>query len=156
MQVTTDGPGVLVKPEIAIAQIAADVEAAEQAQARARAAATSAYTKQTAGLPAVAERQGAAILETPVPTPLFPTTPIPEAIEGERLKTRFHGTIKLDPRQPSKQIPNIAAEVLQHLTSLLDCKVEITLEIHAENMVRLFQIHIDSIACPVWRCMFLA
>ena len=27
---------------------------------------------------------------------------------------------------------NIAAEVLQHLTSLLNCKVEVTLEIHAE------------------------
>lgn len=55
-------------------------------------------------------------------------------IEVERPKTRFHGAIKLDPRQPSKLMPNIAAEVLTHPTSRLDCKVEITLEIHAEDL----------------------
>lgn len=132
IQVTADGPGVLVKPDIAMTQMAADAEAAEQAKARAREAAATASTNYT--IPASAQK---AVAEHPTPvvgaaTPLFPAQPVPTPIEIERAKTRFHATIKLDPRQPGKPMQNIGAEVLQHLTSLLDCKVEVTLEIHAD------------------------
>lgn len=134
IQVILDSQSVLVKPDVALLQMAADVEVTEQAQARAQATASAAYAEQAATSSAVAERLSSAFVESPVPTPLFPTQPVPAPLEVEKPKTRFHGTIKLDPRQPSKQIPIIAAEILQHLTSLLDCKVEVTLEIHAEDL----------------------
>jgi predicted AAA+ superfamily ATPase len=134
IQVMLDSQSLLVKPEVALLQIAADAEAADQARARARAAAAASYAEQAATSSPVLERSGSAFVEPPAATPLFPEqSVVPTPLNVERLKTRFHGTIKLDPRQPSKQMPTIAAEVLQHLTSLLDCKVEVTLEIHAEN-----------------------
>lgn len=133
VQVILDTQSVLVKPDVALAQMAADAEAAEQAAARARAAAASAtYAEQAATSSVVMERQSPAFREPSVSTPpVSPPALVP--IEAEKLKTRFHGTIKLDPRQPSKLMPSIAAEILTHLTSRLDCKVEITLEIHAED-----------------------
>lgn len=134
-QVIMNAQSMLVKPEVALQQMAADAEAARQAQARARAAAEATYAEQPATSSVVAEHTSSAFVVPSTPVPLFPTLPTtPVPIGVERPKTRFHGTIKLDPRQPNKQMPVIAAEVLQHLTSLLDCKVEVTLEIHAENL----------------------
>lgn len=132
VQVILDAQSVLVKPDIALLQMAADAEAAEQTRARARAA----YAEQAATSSAVVERPSSAYVEQPMPAPaqLFPEPSAPVPAGPTRPKTRFHGSIKLDPRQPSRQIPTIAAEVLQHLTSLLDCNVEVTLEIHAENL----------------------
>ncbi|GLV56343.1 hypothetical protein KDH_31840 [Dictyobacter sp. S3.2.2.5] len=133
IQVILDTQSVLVKPDIALAQMAADAEAAEQAVARARAAASTTYAGQVATSSTVAEPRSSAFLDPVKHAPHFPPLPTPAPIE-EKLKTRFHGTVKLDPRQPSKLMSNIAAEVLTHLTSRLDCKVEITLEIHAEDL----------------------
>jgi len=56
---------------------------------------------------------------------------------------RFHGTVRLDPRRAMRDADAVITEVLQHLTSLVNADVEITLEIQAripggapDNVVR--------------------
>jgi len=131
IQITADGPGVLVKPDIAMTQMAADAEIAEEAKARARAAAAGSASSASSSSTG-AERREFVVRESAISMPPFPAQPNSSPREVEKPKTRFHATIKLDPRQPGRPIQNIGAEVLQHLTSLLDCKVEVTLEIHAD------------------------
>jgi predicted AAA+ superfamily ATPase len=132
VQVILDARSVLVKPDVAMLQMAADAEAAEQARTRARAAASAAYAEQATSS-VVRDRPDSAFIEPPSPPASSYSTRLEtDLFEVKRPKTRFHGTIKLDPRQPSRQMPTIAAEVLQHLTSLLGCNVEVTLEIHAD------------------------
>ena len=138
IKVILDSQSMLVKPDIALLQMEVEAEAVEQARAKARASASAIYADPTTASSMVTETPASAYRERSWPASqsfLFSTQPEHASGEVVRHKTRFHGTIKLDPRQPSKQIPIIAAEVLQHLTSLLDCKVEVTLEIHAENLV---------------------
>lgn len=116
--------GVLVKPEIALSQMAAEQEAArlkrEEAEKEARSRATYVPTP-----------PGGGSVRQPEP----PYLPTPGAgTDAPRLpKTRFHATIRLDPRQPGKNIQNIANEVLAHFTSRLDAVVEVTLEIQATD-----------------------
>jgi hypothetical protein len=131
-QVILDAQSVLVKPEVAMTQIAAEADAAARATARVRTIASAAYVEPVATSPTVAEHRDSAFPEQSFPPPPVSAQPATLPVGVERPKTRFHSTIKLDPRQPVKPIQNIAAEVLQHLTSLLNCKVEVTLEIHAE------------------------
>ncbi|MHC1764043.1 MAG: hypothetical protein AB9869_07035 [Verrucomicrobiia bacterium] len=45
--------------------------------------------------------------------------------------TRFYGSVKLDPARSNRDAAQVSAEVLQHLTSLLNADVEVTLEIQA-------------------------
>ncbi|MBW4506717.1 MAG: hypothetical protein KME64_09420 [Scytonematopsis contorta HA4267-MV1] len=59
------------------------------------------------------------------------------------LPKRFYGTVKLDALRLRRDVGQIADEVLQHLSSLVDAEVEITLEIQInvpdgvpENVVR--------------------
>lgn len=120
---------VLVRPEIAQAQFVA--EEAERAAARARAA------SDTPGIASytLSPSSPSALVQPPLAgTGAFsrfvdPPTPTPAPVEKARI--RFHATVRLDPRQVVKPVQTIAAEVLQHLTSLLACSVEVTLEIHA-------------------------
>ncbi len=47
-----------------------------------------------------------------------------------KLQTNFGG-VKLDPARLNRDAAQVSAEVIQHLTALLDSEVEITLEIQA-------------------------
>ncbi len=45
---------------------------------------------------------------------------------------RFHGTVRLDPIRCGRDASKIAEEVIQHLTALVGAEVEVTLEVHAK------------------------
>ncbi len=63
---------------------------------------------------------------TPSPTPPPPSLPTPPAF------TRFHGSVALNPLQPTGEMSKIAQEVLQHLTGIMGANVRVTLEIAAD------------------------
>jgi hypothetical protein len=45
---------------------------------------------------------------------------------------RFHGSVSLDPERVGRDAGRIAEEIVQHLTTLPDARVRLTLEIDAE------------------------
>jgi predicted AAA+ superfamily ATPase len=107
--------GLVVKPDVAAKQMAAETPA-------------------TPGATTTATSPGAAA----APGPSKAGTPA----EAPRL-TRFHGTVKLDPTRLGRDAGRIADEVVAHLDGLVGCTVEVTLEIQAtvptgapENVVR--------------------
>ena len=110
--VIADGRSLIVKPELAAAQAA---EAARPAP--------SGVPSETGASPA---RPGATAGETsiatgPQPTPAKPKQPC-----------RFHGAIPLDSARIGPDAGRIAEEVVQHLSRLVDSRVEVILEIHAD------------------------
>ena len=56
--------------------------------------------------------------------------PEPLVIVDEIVR-RFHGSIRLDPLRMSRDVGSIADEVVQHLASELNSRIEVTLEIQA-------------------------
>ncbi len=62
-----------------------------------------------------------------------PSTTTDDAPAGPPPKTRFHGSVALSPDRMVKDFGAIAQEVIQHLTSLVDCDVEITVEVQAKR-----------------------
>ena len=60
--------------------------------------------------------------------------PEPETDEPapERVLSRFHGTVELDPQRPGRDAGKIADEVIAHLTGIVGAKVRVSLEIEAE------------------------
>jgi hypothetical protein len=51
---------------------------------------------------------------------------------GSRVLRRFHGSATLNPTRLSRDVDAIASSVVQHLASLLNAKVKVSLEIEAE------------------------
>jgi hypothetical protein len=100
-------PGLLVKPEVARAQLEAEVEP-------------------PAGPSPYPVAPGPDGEHPPVPPPL-PGEPQPAAAPK-----RFHGTVDLDPTRVGRDASRIADEVLAHLTGLVGAHVTVTLEIEAE------------------------
>jgi predicted AAA+ superfamily ATPase len=100
-----DDNAVIVRPEIAQAQI----EATRQAQAPTQIA------------PSVSS---AGSKEKPY---------IPPLPQQPKLTTRYHGTVSLDPQRVNREMAAIVEEIIQHLTSLTGTDVKITLEISAER-----------------------
>lgn len=114
VRIVVDGSGVIVKPEVAEAQIEAD---------RQQAAATGGGSGEqvvTGGNgttePGVADAGGG-------PTVVEPPAPV---------LNRFHGSVQLDPVRLGRDASRIAEEVIQHLSGIVGANVEITLEVHAE------------------------
>ena len=102
--------GLLVKPEVAIAQ-----QNAEPA-----AAATGAGVAET--VPTGSAGSHAAEGTSPGPTPPPP----------EQKARRFHGAVSLDATRVGRDASQIADEVIAHLAGLVGAKVTVTLEIEAE------------------------
>ena len=100
--------GLLVKPEVAIAQQNAEPAAAATG-AGGGGAETSASTSAGAGT-------------SPEPTPPPP----------EQKARRFHGAVSLDATRVGRDASQIADEVIAHLAGLVGAKVTVTLEIEAE------------------------
>lgn len=129
VSVTLDGESVIVKPEVAAAQLTA--EATERA--------AQAYPQEAAGSREGQVDDGGAV---------SPTGGQPEAVRqtGKPIETkprRFHGAVAVDASRLSRDAGRIAEEVVQHLVGLLGAEVEVTLEIHAtipdgapDNVVR--------------------
>ncbi len=112
--------GVLVKPDIAFAQIAADAPPPQP---------TSSPTSAPPGAPHTPSHPPSA---TPTPATNQPTKP-----------KRFYGSVKIDAARMNRDAGQISQEVVQHLVGLLMADVEITIEIQAtapdgfpDNVVR--------------------
>jgi hypothetical protein len=95
-----DGRSVIVKPEVARAQL--DLESVDDEEAR----------------DDDHERNGKEDGEGDKEEKKEPSTP-----------RRFHGSVSLDPMRVSRDAGKIAEEVLQHLTGLVGAEAEVTLEI---------------------------
>ncbi len=100
-----ESPGLLVKPEIAIAQQEAEPAAATEIS----------VADAVASVPAVAE-----------------TNPGPAPTPPKQQARRFHGSVPLDATRVGRDASQIADEVIAHLAGLVGAKVTVTLEIEAE------------------------
>jgi predicted AAA+ superfamily ATPase len=112
--VVIDGQSVLVKPDVAAAQLAADTPATGPATGPGAAVGTS--TGEDAAAASTAGTTTAVAGQPPAPSQPH----------------RFHGSVSLDPARLGRDAGKIAEEVVQHLAGLLGAKVEVTLEISAE------------------------
>ena len=100
-----DAPGLLVKPEVARAQMDAEAPAAAKAQ-------TAAGMGAVVSGPSIGDGTAAPV-EPPKPK-------------------RFHGSAVLDPARAGRDASVIADEVISHLMALVGANVTVTLEIEAE------------------------
>lgn len=64
----------------------------------------------------------------PKPDPIPPPPPPPPP---PKKITRYYGRVNLNPQRVNKQVADVVAEVLEHLTALVGCEVTVTLEIQA-------------------------
>lgn len=90
----------------------------------------------------VASRQLEATQQAHQQRPITPATSVSSGqkineaeVDGHqpKLTTRYHGTVSLNPQRVTREVSTIVDEIIQHLTSLTDTDVEITLEISAER-----------------------
>ncbi len=121
--------GLLVKPEVAAAQFAAEEAARQASFSSAPHPVPGGMTYQppapAPGAQLVVADGGTTVATDERPAPL----PQPAAPAQPR---RFYGSVSLDAIRTGRDAAQIADEVIQHLTKLLGAKVEITLEIQAE------------------------
>ena len=112
--------GVLVKPEVAAAQIAADMVIQSTTNC-------SSFTYGQTGESNAGQSQfvadGGAEVSTPTQTPVTTLRPQPQ---------RFYGSVTLDTTRAVRDATAVIEEVTQHLSGLLGTRVEITMEIHAD------------------------
>lgn len=112
VDVTPDNIGLLVKPEIAAKQIAAEAPKPEPpvASSTDSSASASSQTTNVSG-------------ETGGDTPAKTSSTMPK---------RFHATVRLDTSRIGRDAGRIAEEIVQHLALLPDASVDVVLEIQAE------------------------
>jgi len=113
--------GMLVKPEVASAQIAADMQSKVQPTG-------STFTYGQSGESNASQRQFVADGSTSKSeqhtlAPTAPMRPQPQ---------RFYGSVTLDTTRAVRDATAVIEEVAQHLSGLLGTRVEITMEIHAD------------------------
>jgi hypothetical protein len=114
-QILMDGHAILVKADVAAAQIAADDAAAATPVTQPTVPTTTGPTGTLAG--------GAGGTGTVAPVPSVIPKPKPR---------RFHGTVELDTLRLGRDAGKIAEEIVQHLSSMTGVTVKVTLEIEAE------------------------
>lgn len=135
INVTLSTASLIIKPEVAQRQLAADIEAAARAKILPFQAAekTGEYeiqnpgnTKNTNSIDDTRKPKGGTVQPTKITPP-----------------KRFYGTVKVDPLRLQRDVGQIADEVVQHFTSLVGSEVEISLELHVnvpdgipENLIR--------------------
>jgi len=107
VSLSAESSGVLVKPNLARAQIDAEV---------AKPTTGGSATAPTSDEGATGPGTGAGVGKPPVPAQ----------------PKRFHGTVKLDPTRVGRDSSRIAEEVIAHLVGLVGSTVTVTLEIEAE------------------------
>ena len=117
MQVLVDSECLLVKPEMAATQLAAD-------EAEANASGSSGE------VPSSLDKSGSSSA-TVAGKPESKTTTTSGA-EPPRQMRRFHGSVRLDAIRLGRDASRIADEVVQHLAGIVGSDVKITLEIHCE------------------------
>ena len=112
--------GVLVKPEVAATQIAADMVLKVQSTG-------SNFTYDLTDTSNTSQRQSVADGSTVMSEP--PQAPA-AAIRSQ--PQRFYGSVTLDTTRAVRDATAVIEEVAQHLSGLLGTRVEITMEIHAD------------------------
>jgi hypothetical protein len=112
-RVLVDGQSLLVKPDVAAAQLAAEAQPVPGTDGGA--------TGTGGGGAPRAEWRPATGAGTDTPI-----SPVPPKLG------RFHGSVRIDPVRLGRDASRIAEEVVQHLSGIVDATVEITLEIQAE------------------------
>jgi hypothetical protein len=110
--IDANGPGLLVKPEVARKQI--DAERAQPPEGGAPAGPTGGGEETTATGPGAG------------------TTATPDVEPAAVRPKRFHGTVTLDATRVGRDASRIADEVIAHLAGLIGAKVTVTLEVEAE------------------------
>jgi predicted AAA+ superfamily ATPase len=115
VRVLLEGESVLVRPDVAAAQLAA-----EQAQPG---------TTVPAGNGSGAQPIGIVPSPGTVTLPVGPVTP--PVVEPPKPR-RFFGSVKLDPVRLARDADRIAQEVVQHLSGMAGAELEVTLEVHAD------------------------
>lgn len=113
--VLLNSDSVVVKREVAAAQIEK-----EAAPAEGTAIGTGSTTTAGVGVSADGSQPGSATATSAGSAP------------GSRALRRFHGSATLNPTRLSRDVDAIASSVVQHLASLIDAKVKVSLEIEAE------------------------
>jgi hypothetical protein len=108
VSLSADSSGLLVRPELARAQIDADTANA------------------TPGGPTTGSESGGEGATGPV------AGAGREKAQGPTPPTRFHGTVNLDPSRVGRDSSRIAEEVIAHLVGLVGSTVTVTLEIEAD------------------------
>jgi hypothetical protein len=109
--------GILVKPEAANAQVAADTKP------------TTATTTQPSAPLTTGSKPAATSTGTVPGSPVgTPPTPQPAAPAAPK---HFYGTVKIDAARMNRDAGQISQEVVQHLVAILMANVEVTLEIQA-------------------------
>jgi hypothetical protein len=110
VRVLTDGRSLLVRPEVAAAQMEAE-----------KMDSATGGTVPDTGVPpgATGKPVGGVSTET-------------RGLVAPPLMRRFHGSVKLDPIRIGRDAGRIGEEVVQHLSGLVGANVEVTLEIQAD------------------------
>lgn len=111
IQVLLDNASVLVKPDVAAAQMEADRVAHDEA-------APTGATNADRGLPV--DEQGPSSARSPEEKPKAAASP-----------KRFHGSVEVDPLRVGRDAGRIAEEVIQHLSVLSGAAIKVTVEIEA-------------------------
>lgn len=118
-QIILDGQSLIVKPEAAQRQIEADeAERRRQEKERRR---QEAEKKEPEGSGSGAQEE----------TKIGGGPGVPPLVV-EKKGRRFYGTVELNPTRISRDAGQIAEAIIQHLTTLPNAKVTITLELHAD------------------------
>jgi hypothetical protein len=137
VQVTLNASALLVKPEVAAAQFAADA-AATQAPAPLEATTITYPDLPLRTSLSISEHGGAALAEpnsasaAPAHAHLAGTTgQMMPTNAAEKHYHRFYGSVKINPRLMAGDAGKIMEEVVKHLTTLYGASVQVTLEIQA-------------------------
>jgi predicted AAA+ superfamily ATPase len=108
--IEADGPGLLVKPPVAKAQL----------------------ERERAVPPPGPSAGPTGLGPSPGPGPTPPGATPPPGPAPRVQPKRYHGTVDLDPMRVGRDASRIAEEVITHLAGLMGAKVKVTLEIEAE------------------------
>jgi len=108
VMVTADGPGLLVKPDVAARQLEAEVTPSEVRPA------TGAESKATGGSDLLRPSEAAR----------------PQRNDAA-LPRRFHGSVRVDSTRVGRDAARIADEVIAHLVAQIGAEVKVTIEIDA-------------------------
>lgn len=115
VRVLMDGLSVVVKPEVAAAQVDADRTAREPVSPTA----VSTNGGQLQPVPPGTSTAGTVQAPTPPSAPIHPR--------------RFHGSVTLDAARLSRDAGKVAEEIVQHLIGQIGATVDITIEINARS-----------------------
>jgi adenine-specific DNA methylase/predicted AAA+ superfamily ATPase len=125
----------LVKPEVAAAQLAEEATPVAPPQPAISATSMTYAEGQSRPNPVMRDTQEqqiaglGSVAQSPAP---FPTaSPVAAKEEVQRLH-RFHASVQINERMMARDAGTIMEEVVKHLTSLYGAKVKVTLEIEAE------------------------